>query len=83
MNEVKKHPSIAWEKSSKPAGREEKVIALKEKRAEREDSGQEELKTEISIENEEKKPAKVIYITSGFGKIASAGAASTPICQAA
>ncbi|MCK6256586.1 hypothetical protein LCY76_08265 [Fictibacillus sp. KIGAM418] len=83
MNEVKKHPSLAWEKSRKQAEKADKVIALEEKRTEREEARQEEIRTEISIESEDKTPVKVIYITSGFGKIASEGAASTPICQAA
>lgn len=83
MSEIKKHASVSWEGKSERNDKKEKVISLDAKRFEKGNSEREDVRTEIDIENEGQKPATVIYINSGFGKIAAGTPASSPICQAA
>ncbi|WHY74040.1 hypothetical protein [Fictibacillus enclensis] len=83
MSDVKKQTSLVWEKNRKQQLRDEKVINLHERKNEQEEKNREELRTEIMIETEGKMPSKVVYITSGFGKIAAGSTGSSPYCMAA
>ncbi|MDN4523812.1 hypothetical protein [Fictibacillus fluitans] len=84
MSDVKKQPSLVWEKNKPQKLQDEKVIILRDRKDEQEQKTREELRTEITIEAENKKPAHVVYITSGFGKIAAGSTgSSSPYCMAA
>ncbi|SDM56529.1 hypothetical protein SAMN04488137_0790 [Fictibacillus solisalsi] len=82
MSKVKKQPSLVWEKNGKKKLQDEKVINLYERKNEQDEKSREELRTEIMIETEGKKPSKVVYVTSGFGKIAAGSTGSSPYCMA-